>query len=139
MKYLLDTCVISELAKTEPSKEVVSWVIGNNEEDFYLSCLTFGELHKGILKLPDSKRKENLHLWVEYDLKERFRNRIIVIDLKVAEIWGEIQGQGQARGRPMPTIDSLIAASGLTHNLIVVTRNIADMKQSGVPLFNPWE
>lgn len=139
MKYLLDTCVISELAKTEPSKEVVSWVIGNNEEDLYLSCLTFGELHKGILKLPDSKRKENLHLWVEYDLKERFRNRIIVIDLKVAKIWGEIQGQAEARGKPMPTIDSLIAASGLTHNLIVVTRNIADMKQSGVSLFNPWE
>lgn len=139
MKYILDTCVISELAKLAPNKKVISWVTQNDEEDFYLSALTFGELHKGISKLSSSKRKENLHRWVEYELKERFENRIIDIDLKVAKVWGEIQGKAELKGRPMPTIDSLIAATGAAHDLIVVTRNTSDMKQSGISLLNPWE
>ncbi len=139
MKYILDTCIISELAKPVPNKKVISWVTQNDEERFYLSSLTFGELHKGIFKLPPSKRKENLHQWVEYDLRERFKSRILDIDLKVAKVWGEIQGQSEAQGRSMPAIDGLIAATGVAHDLIVVTRNMADMEQSGVSLLNPWE
>ncbi len=139
MKYILDTCVISELAKVAPNKNVISWVTRNNEEDFYLSTLTFGELHKGISKLASSKKKEHLHQWVEYELKERFENRIIDIDLKVAKVWGDIQGQAERKGRSMPAIDSLIAATGAAHDLIVVTRNTSDMEPSGVSLLNPWE
>jgi predicted nucleic acid-binding protein len=139
MRYLLDTCVISELAKPEPNEKVVSWATQNDEENFYLSSLTFGELHKGISKLPPSKRKENLLQWVEHDLKDRFKTRIIDITLKVAKQWGETQGISESQGRPMPAIDGLIAATGLTHDLTVVTRNIADMQQSGVSLLNPWE
>jgi len=139
MKYLLDTCVISELAKATPNPKVISWITKNNEENFYLSSLTFGEIYKGISKLPCSKRKENLIQWLEYDLKERFKNRIISIDLKVAKVWGEIQGQSEAKGKPMPVTDSLIAATGVAHDLIVVTQNVADMEQSGVQLLNLWE
>jgi predicted nucleic acid-binding protein len=139
MRYLLDTCVISELAKPEPNEKVVSWATQNDEENFYLSALTFGEIHKGIAKLTPSKRKENLLQWVEHDLKDRFKTRIIDITLKVAKQWGETQGISESQGRPMPTIDGLIAATGLTHDLTVVTRNIADMQQSGVSLLNPWE
>jgi predicted nucleic acid-binding protein len=139
MRYLLDTCVISELAKPEPNEKVVSWATQNDEENFYLSTLTFGELHKGISKLPPSKRKENLLQWVEHDLKDRFKTRIIDITLKVAKQWGETQGISESQGRPMPAIDGLVAATGLTHDLTVVTRNIADMQQSGVTLLNPWE
>jgi predicted nucleic acid-binding protein len=139
MRYLLDTCVISELAKPEPNEKVVSWATQNDEENFYLSALTFGEIHKGIAKLTPSKRKENLLQWVEHDLKDRFKTRIIDITLKVAKQWGETQGISESHGRPMPTIDGLIAATGLTHDLTVVTRNIADMQQSGVTLLNPWE
>ena len=139
MRYLLDTCVISELAKPEPNEKVVSWATQNDEENFYLSSLTFGELHKGISKLPPSKRKENLLQWVEHDLKDRFKTRIIDITLKVAKQWGEAQGISESQGRPMPAIDGLIAATGLTHDLTVVTRNITDMQLSGVSLLNPWE
>jgi predicted nucleic acid-binding protein len=131
--------VISELAKPEPNEKVVSWATQNDEENFYLSALTFGELHKGICKLPPSKRKENLLQWVEHDLKDRFKTRIIDITLKIAKQWGETQGISESQGRPTPTIDGLIAATGLTHDLTVVTRNIADMQQSGVSLLNPWE
>ena len=139
MRYLLDTCVISELAKPEPNKKVVAWTTQNDEENFYLSSLTFGELHKGIAKLPPSKRKENLLQWVEHDLKDRFKTRINDITLKIAKQWGETQGICESQGRPMPTMDGLIAATGLAHDLTVVTRNIANMQQSGVSLLNPWE
>lgn len=139
MKYLLDTCVISEIIRQKPSKKVIKWIKQEEEGNFFLSVLTIGELHKGIEKLVESKRKEELHYWVENDLKERFWNRIIDIDIQVAIMWGKIQGMAECIGRPMPAIDSLIASTGITHHLTVVTRNTSDMKESGVALLNPWE
>lgn len=139
MKYLLDTCTISELTKIKPAKKVVSWITNNDEANYYLCSLTFGELYKGVSKLPDSKKRKKLFLWIEHDLKERFAGKILDIDLMVARTWGEIQGASEAAGSPMPAIDSLIAATGLTHDLTVVTRNITDMQQSGVSLLNPWK
>ncbi len=139
MKYLLDTCVISELVKTKPNKKVVSWITKHDEVNFYLSSLTFGELYKGISKLPVSKRRKKLSQWIEHDLKERFTGKIFDIDLLVAKTWGEVQGASEATGNPMPAIDGLIAATALTHDLTVVTRNVTDMQQSGAVLLNPWK
>ena len=138
MKYLLDTCVISEIIRPQPDENVISWVQGKNEESFYLSVLTFGEIEKGIEKALDSGRKRKLQLWVEQDLKQRFESRIIPIDLEISSRWGAIQGKAELVGKSMPVIDGLIAVSGLVHNCIVVTRNIADMEQSSVELLNPW-
>lgn len=138
MKYLLDTCVISEIIKPQPDENVVSWIQSKSENSLYLSVLTFGEIEKGIEKAPDIKRKKRLKLWVEEDLKKRFEGRIISIDLKISVKWGEIQGVAELSGKPMPSIDGLIAISGLVHNCVVVTRNISDMKQSSVELLNPW-
>ena len=139
MKYLLDTCVISEVIKRKPSSKVIKWIKQEEESNFFISVLTIGELHKGIEKLDKSKRKEELHNWVENDLKERFCNRIINIDMQVVMVWGKIQGMTERTGKPMPAIDSLIAATGVTHHLTVVTRNTSDMKESGVALLNPWK
>jgi toxin FitB len=139
MKYLLDTCVISELAKPKANKKVVDFVLNKNEENFYISTLTFGELIKGIEKLPESAKKDELYAWVENDLKERFGSRIIEINIEIAETWGKIQAAVEKKRKPMPAVDSLIAATGIACNLTVVTRNVADMEQSGVLLFNPWE
>jgi len=138
MNYLLDTCLVSELAKPDPDKKVVGWVLSKNETSFYLSVLTFGELHKGVEKLPESRRKEDLRIWVEGELKDRFQSRIIGIDMRVSILWGSIQCFAEKRGKPMPAVDSLIAATGLAHDLTVVTRNVTDMEQSGVKLLNPW-
>ena len=139
MKYLLDTCVISEVIKRKPSSKVIKWIKQEEESNFFISVLTIGELHKGIEKLDKSKRKEELHNWVENDLKERFCNRIINIDMQVVMVWGKIQGMTERAGKPMPAIDSLIAATGVTHHLTVVTRNTSDMKESGAALLNPWK
>ena len=80
MKYLLDTCVISELVKSKPDKKVVSWIKKNDEDDLCLSSLPFGELYKGKAKLPDSTRREKLSHWIEHDLKERFAGKIFAVD-----------------------------------------------------------
>ena len=138
MNYLLDTCLISELAKSKPNRKVVDWVLSENETSFYVSVLTFGELHKGVEKLPESKKKEELRIWIEDTLKNRFQNRIIGIDMRVSILWGKIQCGAEQKGKPMPAIDALIAATGIAHDLTVVTRNVPDMEQSGVKLFNPW-
>jgi toxin FitB len=138
MNYLLDTCLISELAKSKPDKKVVNWLLKKQETSFYVSVLTFGELHKGVEKLPESKKKEELKNWIEDELRNRFQSRIIGIDLRVSIIWGRIQSFAEKSGKPMPAIDSLIAATGIAHDLTVVTRNVPDMEQSGVKLLNPW-
>lgn len=139
MRYLLDTCVVSELTKKNPSPKVTGWVSNAKENSLFISVLTFGEIHKGIEKLPQSKKKDKLHAWVNYDLQERFKNRIINFDLQVATMWGKIQAMSEVAGRGMPTIDGQIAATGICFDLIVVTRNTSDMEESGVALLNPWE
>ncbi len=138
MKYLLDTCVISEVIKPSPNKNVIKWLKEQEESGLYLSVLTFGEIEKGIEKSVDERRKNKLRLWVEEDLKERFAGRILPVDMAVATKWGEIQGKSERAGRPLPSIDGLIAVTGLVNNCVVVTRNISDMQQSSVALHNPW-
>ena len=138
MKYLLDTCVISELIKKKPKMGIVNWIKHKDELDMYLSVLTIGELQKGVFKLKESRKKQNLMQWVESDLVKRFENRILAVTDTVARKWGEIQGKAEQEGKKMPVVDSLIAATGITYDLQVVTRNIEDMKISGVKLYNPW-
>jgi hypothetical protein len=139
VKFLLDTCVISELAKTSPDDNVFSWVKSCPEEQLFLSVLTIGELQKGISKLQSGKKRLALQLWVDEELTARFAARLIPIDFSVAQKWGEMQAKAEKQGLPIPAIDGLIAASGLAYNLTVVTRNVQDMAPSGVQLINPWE
>ena len=138
MKYLLDTCVLSELIKKSPSQKVVEWISDIEESNLFISVLTVGEIHKGIEKLPVSKKKEQLYKWVNNDLKERFKDRIIAFDLQTATTWGKIQAQSELAGKALPAIDGQIAATGITYELTVVTRNTKDMEISGITLVNPW-
>ena len=116
----------------------MAWIKSQNEDDLFLSVLTFGEIEKGIEKATDATRKRKLQLWVADDLKKRFEGRVIPIDLEVAVKWSEIQGAAELSKKPMPIIDGLIAVSGYVHDCVVVTRNTADMMQSKVALFDPW-
>jgi len=138
LNYLLDTSLISELVKPTPNKAVLKWVEGHPEQTMFLSALTLGEIQKGVAKLARSKRKALLQEWVNNDLPRRFSGRVLDITGDVAILWGKLQGDAEMKGLKMPVIDSLIAATGKLHNLIVVTRNGADIAQSGVEVFNPW-
>lgn len=139
MNYLLDTCIISELIKKNPSQKVIKWVSKAEESNLFISVLTIGEIHKGIEKLPASKKKEQLHKWVNQDLRERFKGRIIDFDLQAATSWGKAQAQSELLGKAMPAIDGQIAATGISYDFTVATRNTSDMENSGVSLINPWE
>ena len=138
MKYLLDTCVISELVKKAPTPSVVTWLNGIDETNFYLSVLTLGELQKGISKLPDGTRKDELQTWIESDLVARFESRILDLDLETALAWGRMQGVAEQNGTRLPVMDSLIAASAAARSLVVVTRNTKDIERCNVKVLNPW-
>jgi predicted nucleic acid-binding protein len=138
MKWLLDTCVISELVSKHPNRAVIDWIDSVEPESLYLSVITIGEIAKGIQKLPPSKRKRELHRWLTEDLLLRFDGRILVLDVDVLLAWGQLTGKLESKGRRMSAIDSLVAAIALHGDLTVVTRSVSDYRHSGVLIFNPW-
>ena len=139
MKYLLDTCTISELVKKNPNKKVRQWIQGCDEDAIYLSVLTIGEIQKGIAKLAEGKRKTRIQQWFDNDLHDRFTGRIIPITEEVASTWGLIMAEAETRGKPVPSIDSLIAATAIAYNLTIITRNTDDMAGTGARVLNPWD
>ncbi|MCG8341496.1 MAG: type II toxin-antitoxin system VapC family toxin [Chlorobiales bacterium] len=139
MSYLLDTCVISELVRKSPDKSLVQWVDNQNEFDLYLSVITLGEIQKGITKLSSSKKKELLTSWLKDELEVRFAERIVPITDEVALMWGNMLGEAEKNGRPLSVVDMLIAATAKVYDLVVVTRNVRDMKAGDVDILNPWE
>ena len=139
MKYLLDTCVISELAKKSAHPKVIEWITACNEDLLFLSVLTIGEIQKGISKIKDLKKKNKIQLWLDSDLKERFSNKILPISEEVALTWGIVQGEAESKGNTIPAIDGLMGATAIVHNLIAVTRNELDIKKTGARVLNPWK
>lgn len=139
MKFLLDTCLISELVKKKPDEKVVTWLDKCDEQNLFLSVLTFGELQKGVSKLLVSDRKEELQTWIDHDLAERFAGRILAVDRDTALVWGRLQGEAEQCGEKLPVTDSLIAATAKAHNLTVVSRHSKDLERCKAKVFNPWK
>ena len=137
MNYLLDTCFLSELVKPLPNKHVIEWLKRHSSEFLFICSLTVGEIRKGVTKLPESKKKDDLNQWLN-NLLDHYNDRILPIDTTVAENWGILQGNAEKKGLGMATIDGLIAATAYTHNLTIVTRNEQDFQASGVPVLNLW-
>ena len=135
MSYLLDTNVLSELRRKTPDAAVLEWFARRPASTLYLSVLTFGELRKGIEGVLDAKRRMALTDWLETDLPAFFTGRILPVDAQVADRWGRLLS---AAGRPMPAIDSLLAASAAQHGLSMVTRNSRDFADLGLDVINPW-
>ena len=138
MTYLLDTCLISELVAKQPNQKVLDWVDAQMPETLYLSVITIGEIAKGICKLTPSKRKESLTTWLNETLPNRFEHRILTLDVSTMVLWGNLICQLEQNGRPLPAMDSLIAAIALQHSLSLVTRNEKDFAGTGVVIINPW-
>lgn len=136
MSYLLDTNVLSELRRKTPNSGVVSWLESKPSSTLYLSVLTLGEIRKGVDGLVDVKRRQSFADWLEVELPMFFIGRILPITTVTAEHWGKLMANAK---RPLPAIDSLLAASAIEHNLTLVTRNIKDFANLPVELFNPWE
>ncbi len=139
MKYLLDTCVISELVAKKPNPKVIEFVDSLDPDDVFLSVITIGEIVKGIEKLAKSNRKQKLNDWLKEDLLARFDGKIIPLNTDVLIKWGALTARVESKGKPMPAIDSLIAATVSTHEMTLVTRNIEDFASAGIEIVNPWE
>jgi predicted nucleic acid-binding protein len=135
MSYLLDTNILSETIRKNPNRSVITWLDQLPGEALFISVLTLGEIRRGIEALSDKRRRETLRLWLEHDLPEWFEGRVLPVDLAVADRWGRLLAEA---GRPVPTIDSLLAATALHHALRLVTRNERDFDYHGLEVINPF-
>jgi predicted nucleic acid-binding protein len=136
VSYLIDTNVVSELVRPLPHKGVLDWFAATPDDALYLSALTLGEIRKGVEKLTDAARREKLRVWLEHDLRLWFGPHILPVGTEVADRWGRLLAQV---GRPLPVVDSLLAAKALHHGLRLVTRNVHDFDYPGLEVINPWD
>jgi predicted nucleic acid-binding protein len=134
VSYLLDTNVISEIRR-DRDPHVRAWIAEVDDFELHLSVLTLGEIRKGIdlLHGRDPAKADVFAAWLA-DLRSHFAERILPIDERIAEEWGQLNAIA-----PRNTVDSLIAATGRVHKLTVVTRNTGDFAGCDVPLLNPWQ
>lgn len=139
MSYLIDTNAISELRRKTPDTQVVRWFEQRGPQSLFISVLTLGEIRNGLEAMGRdthaSPRQQAIKDWLENDLPNYFSGRVLTIDAAIADRWGQLAASVQ---RPLPAIDSLLAATALHHNLTLVTRNVRDFEGLGVTLLNPW-
>ena len=138
MSYLLDTNVVSEARRPRPDENVLRWLAAQPLTNTYLSVITLGELEEGITALGETQRAQALHSWLA-QLTESFGGRILDVDQDVATTWGRIRAEAKRQGRPPPAALALLAATAITHDLTLVTRDIADVATLPVKILNPWD
>ena len=117
---------------------MATWVSSQPETGLHVSTLTLGEIHKGVLLLTDPQKQERVRRWL-VATQARFAGRILSVDTGVALQWGTIQAEARKRGFILPVVDSILAATALVHDLTLVTRNTADLRNIQVKVFNPWD
>src|SRR3954452_11828269 len=138
MSALLDTCVLTELRKTDGHAGVKAAVAEIPDEDLYLSVLTLGEIAKGIGLLAAGRKKKALASWLTA-LETKFADRILSVDAETARLWGELTARAQKSGIIIPGVDGLLAATALRNGLHVMTRNTKHFEASGVHILDPWQ
>lgn len=138
MKYLLDTNVVSEWAKPRPDMRAARWLAEADEDQVYLSVITFAEIRQGIERMAVGQRRETLRLWLDDDLTIRFEGRILAVDLGVAHAWGALMARSARIGINLNGIDAFFVATAEVHKLTLVTRNTKHFEKLGMPLLNPW-
>jgi toxin FitB len=137
VSYLLDTNVISEHSRPRPNAHVIAWLRTLPIEEQFLSVLTIGEIRNGIERLDDGRKRERLRVWLERDLRDLFGDRLLAVTDTVADRWGRLRAEVR---RSVPTVDSLLAATALQHDLRLVTRNEQDFTgYPGLVVVNPWK
>jgi len=137
MGYLLDTCVLSELTRPEPSALVQQWLRSQLHAS-QISAVTVGEIQFGIERMPLGAKRNRLQLWFDALCRD-FEGRIFPTDEAVWRAWSRLRASCQAVGRPQTDLDLLTAATAVTHRLPLVTRNTRHFQDTGLALVNPWE
>ena len=135
MSYLLDTNVVSETRRRTPDPNMLAWFDAVDHRDLFVSVLTIGELTMGIERRrhTDPRTADALAHWLN-GIETLFADQLVPIDAAIAATWG-----GLNAARPLPTIDSLLAATAIVKGLTLVTRNVKDVAETGVSILNPWQ
>lgn len=134
MIYLVDANVLSEPTKSTPDPRVIDWLRAH-EGNVVVDAIVLGELYAGVLRLPAGRRRTELDRW--------FESVVAVLDClpwdgAVSRRWARLVVRLQRRGRSLPLLDSMIAATALEHGLTVATRNVRDFKEAGVSVVDPF-
>lgn len=135
MPYLLDTNVISELRKASAcDPNLLKWAQSTASEQHFLSLLTFGEIRKGIemLRRRSPRQCDAFESWLR-QLQQQYRDNVLPVSESVIDRWGHLMAT-----RTFPVIDGFLAATALTFDLTLVTRNVDDFAGAGVDLVNPF-
>lgn len=139
MSYLLDTYTISEMVSVNPNAKVLKWFESQSEKALYLSIITIGEIEKGIYQLAQSKKRLRLETWLFDQLVPSFQNRLLGIDRKLMTTWAKMNAELKTKGMNRQSFDSLIEATALHNQMILVTRNVKNFQDSPVTILNLWE
>jgi predicted nucleic acid-binding protein len=137
MRYLLDTNIISNIAKPAPSQSLLAWMSEQNDEDLCIASLTVAEIRRGILEKPAGKRRDQLEVWFSgpEGPQALFAGRVLSFDENAGLIWARLMADGKSQGRPRSALDTIIAAVAEAHGCTVVTDNEKDF--AGIKIFNP--
>ena len=133
--FLIDTNVVSELRKGERADAGVrAWFDEHKADQLWLSVLVVGELRRGVelLRRRDERAGTRLSDWLD-TVTHDFDDRVIPITIEVAERWALLNVPD-----PVPVVDGLLAATALERDLVLVTRNTADVERTGVAALNPF-
>jgi predicted nucleic acid-binding protein len=138
-RYLLDTNVISDAIKPQPSPLLAKWMSQQEDDSLFISTVNLGELQSGILQLPPGRKRTALTEWFEGPTgpQKLFADRILSFDAAASLAWGEIIARGRREGRPRSVLDAIIASIALSNNCLVVTGNEDDFLD--VEVFNPFK
>ncbi len=136
-RYLLDTNIISNVVKLQPSQSLLSWMAMQRDDDLFIASLTIAEIRRGILEKPRGKKRDALDAWFSgpEGPQELFAGRTLPFDDKAGLIWAQLMAEGKAVGRPRSGLDMIIAAVADANNCIVVMDNERDF--DGLHIVNP--
>lgn len=136
-RYLLDTNIISNVVKPQPSESLLAWMSRQRDEDLFIASLTVAEIRQGILEKPRGKKRAALDRWFSgpEGPQALFAGRILSFDDKAGLIWAQLMAAGKAAGKPRGGLDMIIAAVAGANDCVVVTDNERDF--AGVEILNP--
>ncbi|QXC52815.1 type II toxin-antitoxin system VapC family toxin (plasmid) [Agrobacterium salinitolerans] len=138
MRLLLVTNVLSEVTKPRPDEAVLKWIHGLDEDRTFISIVSIAEIRRGVALMDAGRKRDALDEWLTYDLPQRFENRIIPVEGTVALAWGDRMALAKRCGRGLASMDGLIAATAVAHQLTLATRNTKDFEGFGIDIIAPW-